>query len=33
MWSVMTLGLVVTLAVTFVLPRLKNIHPLPLRQD
>ncbi len=33
MWLVMALGLLVTLAVTFVLPRLRSIHPLPLRQD
>ncbi|MGD9959536.1 glycosyltransferase family 4 protein [Nocardioides sp.] len=33
MWAVMALGFVVTLAVTFVLPRLRTIHPLPLRHD
>ncbi len=31
MWAALGLGLVVTLAITFVLPRLKTIHPLPLR--
>jgi len=33
MWSGLGLGLVVTLAATFVLPRLKSIHPLPLKQE
>jgi UDP-GlcNAc:undecaprenyl-phosphate/decaprenyl-phosphate GlcNAc-1-phosphate transferase len=33
MWSALVLGLVITLTVTFVLPRLRSIHPLPLKQD
>ncbi len=33
MWTALALGLVVTLTVTFVLPRLNSIHPLPLKQD
>ncbi len=33
MWSGLVLGLIFTLGVTFVLPRLRTIHPLPLRQE
>jgi UDP-GlcNAc:undecaprenyl-phosphate GlcNAc-1-phosphate transferase len=33
MWSALVLGLAITLTVTFVLPRLRSIHPLPLHRD
>jgi UDP-GlcNAc:undecaprenyl-phosphate GlcNAc-1-phosphate transferase len=33
MWSGLVLGMVFTLGVTFVLPRLRTIHPLPLKQE